>query len=164
MLAKEDDLFEKDYIRDKSIFIHTKEQDLVLNFYRFLSLGVKKNDKKKKNWDIAWLYLKPSDLCRARGGGPMSVRCTGGDFKGGKGRRILSHTNVIISKMPENKKTQKKERRKERKEKESDVNRRESGAWPDRHAYATLSSAWTRACISRPEVVCSVCVNGGAVK
>lgn len=39
VLAKEDDLFERNYIRDKSIFIHTKEQDLVLNFYRFLKLG-----------------------------------------------------------------------------------------------------------------------------
>lgn len=38
VLAKEDDdLFERITL-DKSIFIHTKEQDLVLNFYRFLSL------------------------------------------------------------------------------------------------------------------------------
>lgn len=32
-----------------------------------------------ENWDIAWLYFKPSDLCRAR----LSMRCMGGGFRGG---------------------------------------------------------------------------------
>lgn len=32
-----------------------------------------------ENWDIAWLYFQPSDLCRAR----ISMRCMGGGFRGG---------------------------------------------------------------------------------
>lgn len=75
----------KDYIRDKSIFIHTKDEDLLLNFYRFLSL--------EKIGTSHGFILNP--LLFAEQGG-ISMRCMGGDL--GKGRRnVVSRTNLTIS-------------------------------------------------------------------
>lgn len=46
-----------------------------------------------ENWDIAWLYFKPSDLCRAR----ISMRCMGGGFRGGgEGTLHLIETQPLI--------------------------------------------------------------------
>lgn len=52
----------KDYIRDKSIFIHTKEQDLVLNFYRFLSLE-KLGHRMALFWTLWSLQSKGEQAC-----------------------------------------------------------------------------------------------------
>lgn len=79
--------------------------------------------------------------------GAISMRCVGG---GGAKDSISYKCNHI--KTPENKGKGKKERQKE---KESDVNCKELGALPDRHAYyAFRVLGHTR--ISRPEVVYSV--------
>lgn len=71
MLAKEDDLFERITLEIKSIFIHTKDEDLVLNFY-ILKLG--------KIGTSHGFILNP--LIFAEQGG-ISMRCMGGDLREG---------------------------------------------------------------------------------